>query len=146
MTYEVRAVEDGLEVWIDGKQVIHALRPRKIDLSVPVEHFGEFHERGFQLPLENGLMVSTVWGTGTYSTNYCFDAFTEQATTAEMAAWWTERPGDDGDMMVWLDEDNVLDYVPADKWWDLIAALSKLPTRSQINESPDVAAILWGMR
>lgn len=57
--------------------------------------------RGFQMILENGILVSVQWGAGNYCENhYSYDRsdpFSEDAISdnAEVAAWHVDRPDND---------------------------------------------------
>lgn len=99
-----------------------------VDIGLPA-----FRHRGFHVPFENGLVLSSQWGTGNYCDNYTgllrAPVFTEASVTAELACWWDAGDGGRGDepMLEWPDGDSVRGYVPASVWWDLVDALARVP-------------------
>jgi len=127
------------------------------------------HLRGFHVALENSLIVSTNWGTGSFGSAWTLYepelVWSERQTSAEMACWWADpddnppldnlRFPDGGflieqylldknrnarSMLEW-DGDTVQGWVPAEMWWPLIEALSHIP-KGQHNVGEAVVEVL----
>lgn len=108
--------------------------------------------RGFHVPLENGLILSTQWGAGNYCANYEarfvlqpeMYEFHEACPDAELACWWDAGDGGSGDrgMLKWPDGDIVTGYFPATHWWQLVALLSVVPTQAAIQQHCQVKELM----
>ena len=99
--------------------------------------------RGFLVPMENSLTLSTIWGSHTYSDNhFAFPGpdppFSETSATAELACWWEPRD----QMERWPDGDSVCGWFHAECWWALLDVLSRLATRSRLAEDRVVAEMI----
>lgn len=123
--------------YVDGRLVVMAMEIKYENSWLPLGA-SAFCHRSFCVPLENGMIVSTIWGTGTYSDNhvaFLSDGceFIEHSLTAEMAAWW--NTGDArGPLLTWPDGDSVVGYVPAEIWWGLLDMLAEVPTGSELSD------------
>lgn len=98
-----------------------------------------FQVRAFHVLMENGLTLSTVWGSASYSDNYkVIGDFVEASYTAELAAWWKA-----GDLLEWPDGETVLAWFHAENWWQLVDTLAKLTTGSDLHNDADIASMIW---
>jgi hypothetical protein len=95
---------------------------------------GDFvhYVRRARLLFENGWMLSIVWGSCTYSTNYDAGAgtsgpFTGEPSTVELAAW-NDRL--DTGMVTWPGGDTVEGYVPVSDLPEIIDTIGRLPSAS----------------
>lgn len=158
------------EVWVDGREVRWARSVRHEDMEFTGIDLEPMHYRGFHVPLENSLIVSTQWGSYSYCSNRApwqrdqpYE-WSEQATSAEMACWWadgertkthtfdpSDMPGWDGPkepltvqsrLLEWPEGDTVVGWVPAENWWALIEALGQTPKGGIISDRIDILALV----
>jgi hypothetical protein len=122
---------DGKQVFVGDRQVRIAFDMDRYDQD---EVFGfnpnqmhHYWKRGFRTTFENGIVLSTVWGTGMYCAmrdSRPDDGFT--SPDAECAAWYDFNEP-------WIDIGNGVGeprgWVPPDNWWDLWATLAEMPSR-----------------
>lgn len=116
----------------------------------PYEHWWVVRARGFHVLMENGLKLSTQFGSGNYCANHEplmtqqdgeDHEFSERCPDAEVAAWWMpDKHEDENNMEEWPEGDKVFGWFPAEHWFALVEALSQIPTGRPIK--PTVAALL----
>jgi hypothetical protein len=98
-------------------------------------HGLDWRSRRARVPLENGLVLSVVWGSGTYGDNFHHGVrrgeFTEKPTAVEVAIY---REGGDGLLPAAGDGDTVIGYVPVSALPRLVADVGRL--RSDVAEVP----------
>lgn len=127
----------GTDVYVHGKQIPYATDVHVSDLDLPsvIPENGNLQymaTRGFYVTTENGFVVSTMWGTYTYSANYgntTRELFLDECPDAEMAVWPYDKQAG---MLPWLDGDTVCGFVPSAAWHDVVLMVSRLPTNTSI--------------
>jgi hypothetical protein len=140
VSYELR----DLEPYVAGRHVAFRSKVQHNGLLTPHSaewvdgHYmtnfyeeGLWQRRGFYVLMENGLVLSTQWGSGCYCDNHLTGVlgereFTETSGTAELGCWWANT--EDGKLVTWPDDDSVKGYVSSSDWWAILADLCQLPT------------------
>ncbi len=98
-------------VYVDGKKVPGAYDMADYYVELPTTFFWK---RGFRVTFENGLILSTGWGTGMYCEMRSKRGTSLRSSPdAEIAAWWH----DDAQFVKLTEHDDVLGWVKPDEWW-----------------------------